>query len=100
MKFEITYGKGFIVLVIDLEGEVIEPPQLNDIVHKVNEELKDIPKNQGIVLYGRAPIWLYSTLVHEFHHWLWIAVFDPRIDGAVVVASHLKGLQIGEVIPL
>lgn len=53
----------------------------------------------GIILSGRAPIWLYGYLVHELHPVAWVACFDPRL-GAIVVATHTPGVQIGQVIPL
>jgi CRISPR-associated protein Csx3 len=53
----------------------------------------------GVVISGRAPIWLYSFLVHELHPTAWIACYDPRL-GAVVVTTHSRQVQIGQVIPL
>lgn len=59
-----------------------------------------IDTSGGVVLYGRAPIWLYSFLVHELHPTAWVACYDPRLPGAVVVATHSRQTRIGEVIPL
>jgi len=52
----------------------------------------------GVVLTGRAPIWLYGWLVHECHFTRWVACYDPRL-GAVVVSSHSPDVQVGEIIP-
>lgn len=52
----------------------------------------------GVVLSGRAPIWLYGWLVHECHFTRWVACYDPRL-GAVVVTSHSPDVQVGEIIP-
>lgn len=52
----------------------------------------------GVVLSGRAPIWLYGWLVHECHFTRWVACYDPRL-GAVVVSSHSPDVQVGEIIP-
>ncbi|NJM00840.1 MAG: CRISPR-associated protein Csx3 [Synechococcaceae cyanobacterium SM2_3_2] len=54
---------------------------------------------QGVVLSGRAPIWVYGWLVHECHITRWVACFDPRL-GAVVVSSHSPEVQVGQVLPL
>ncbi|GAC1464553.1 MAG: hypothetical protein NVS2B14_09970 [Chamaesiphon sp.] len=51
----------------------------------------------GVVISGRAPVWLYAYLVHELHPTSWIACYDPRM-GAVVVAAHSRQVQIGQVI--
>jgi CRISPR-associated protein Csx3 len=53
----------------------------------------------GVVLSGRAPIWLYAYLVHELHPTAWVACYDPRL-GAVVVATHSRQAQIGQVLPI
>lgn len=61
--------------------------------------------SQGVVLEGRAPIWLYSYLTHACHPAAWLGCFDPRMGtgeaqtgGAVVVMSHIKTVKVGEVI--
>jgi len=56
-----------------------------------------IDTRQGVVLAGRAPIWLYGWLVHECHFTRWVACYDPRL-GAVVVESHTPEVQVGQVI--
>lgn len=69
----------------------------------------DIPKNlipsQGVVIEGKAPIWLYGYLVHECHASAWVACFDPRlgddsprVGGAVVVETHSPQVDVGQVI--
>lgn len=58
----------------------------------------EVDATKGVILSGRGPVWLYGCLLHHYHPTAWVATFDPRIGGGVVVASHTKGLQIGEVI--
>lgn len=53
----------------------------------------------GVVISGRAPIWLYAYLTHELHPTAWVACYDPRL-GAVVVATHSLQVCIGQVIPI
>jgi CRISPR-associated protein Csx3 len=52
----------------------------------------------GVVISGRAPIWLYAYFVHELHPTKWVACFDPRISGGVVVATHSNQATIGQII--
>jgi len=73
---------------------VIYPPELSSL-----ELPNGIDTTQGIVINGRAPIWLYGYLIHELHPTAWVACNDPRL-GAVVVATHSKTVKIGQVIPL
>jgi len=80
--------------------EAIEPETLRDI--NASEHFASLlkeAKGDLLVISGRAPIWLYAYLVHEFVHlYKAIAVYDPKIGGAVVVASHTSKFSPGEVI--
>ena len=58
---------------------------------------KGINWRQGVVIEGKAPIWLYSYLVHECHPSAWVACYDPRL-GAVVVATHDVAIAVGTVL--
>lgn len=65
---------------------------------RVPEELR---WDRGVVINGRAPVWLYAALVHLCHPARWIATVDPRLGGAVVVVRHHPDAPaIGQVIPL
>lgn len=70
------------------------------------EDLKKLPLpegmqfNQGVILEGRAPIWVYGYLVHQCHPAAWVACYDPRLSGAVVVQTHTKGVSVGSVIKI
>ena len=61
--------------------------------------------SQGVVIEGKAPIWLYGCLIHACHTAAWVACFDPRLGndqshsgGAVVVATHTPQISEGEVL--
>ncbi|MBE9141974.1 CRISPR-associated ring nuclease Crn3/Csx3 [Planktothrix mougeotii] len=57
---------------------------------------KKIDWTQGIVIEGKAPIWLYGYLVHECHPAAWVGCYDPRL-GIVVVATHTPDVSISDV---
>ncbi|NEO85994.1 MAG: hypothetical protein F6J87_17320 [Spirulina sp. SIO3F2] len=40
----------------------------------------------------------HATLVHECHAAAWVACYDLRLSGAVVVESHRKGGRVGMVV--
>jgi CRISPR-associated protein Csx3 len=54
---------------------------------------------KGVVIEGKAPIWLYGYLVHECHPSAWVACYDTRL-GAVVVATHCHDVGISQVFKL
>jgi CRISPR-associated protein Csx3 len=78
---------------IAIAGGIAEPQDL------LNLHLPDdIDWSIGVILNGRAPIWVYAYLVHECHAAAWVACRDPRLGGAIVVQSHRKGVNVGTVV--
>ncbi len=88
-------GLEFQLLEIELTASdrIVEPQDL------VGLELPaGIDYQIGVVLSGRAPIWLYAYLVHQLHPTKWIACFDPRLGGGIVVTTHSKEVKIGQIV--
>jgi CRISPR-associated protein Csx3 len=85
------------VLSIELASRdrLIEPQDLTTLTLPPG-----IDTTGGVVITGRAPIWLYAHLVHELHPTAWVACYDPRLGGAVVVATHSRQAHIGQVVPM
>ncbi|WP_342764646.1 CRISPR-associated ring nuclease Crn3/Csx3 [Thermococcus sp. Bubb.Bath] len=93
MKFETREAEKYTIVSLETGG-VIEPSILKELKPpKVNAK-------KGIILTGRGPIWLYGFLVHFYHPTAWVATYDPRLGGAVVVESHVPGVEPGDVIPI
>lgn len=82
-------------IVLQAKDGVISPEDIRGL--KLPE---DIQLSQGVVLEGRAPIWLYGYLIHLCHPAAWVGCYDPRLSGAVVVQTHTQGVSVGSVIPL
>ncbi|MCS7292024.1 MAG: CRISPR-associated ring nuclease Crn3/Csx3 [Gloeomargarita sp. SKYBB_i_bin120] len=81
-----------------LEIELVRPDRLmfpEDLatLHLPNQ----LDPTKGVVISGRAPIWLYGWLVHACHHTRWVACYDPRL-GAVVVNTHHPEVRVGQVL--
>ncbi len=69
------------------------------------EELKsiappEVPPTKGVIISGRVPICLYAALSYHYNSTLWVATYEPRFGGAVVVESHSREATIGDVIPV
>jgi CRISPR-associated protein Csx3 len=77
------------------KDRIIYPHELADL-----ELPAGIDTTQGVVLSGRAPIWLYNYLVCELHPTVWIGSYEPRFHSAIVIATHTRAVKIGQVIPL
>jgi CRISPR-associated protein Csx3 len=78
--------------IVEFQIDVIAP---DDLVHL---DPPVVNATKGVILTGRGPIWLYGALVHHYHPTRWVATHDPRLGGAVVVASH-GGPPVGSVVP-
>jgi CRISPR-associated protein Csx3 len=61
--------------------------------------LPEIPRGSLVIVEGRAPIWRYGMAQHLLHGSpaAAIAFYDPK-RGAVVVATHSKEWQVGQVL--
>lgn len=96
MNFTFQQLDGFSVINFEIEGGVIEPTSLAGAVSDLSRF--GLALDQGLVLSGRGPIWLFCALAHELHPAKWVGCHDPRLGGAVVIQSHTKDVQIGQLI--
>lgn len=91
----IPTGEGFQIIDLLLGGDqILEPADL------VNCRLPtDIDWHQGVVINGRAPLWLYSHLVGRCIGAPWVGVNDPRHGAIVVAARATSPRKVGDIIP-
>ena len=96
MKLIASEESDYTLVNIEADSEgIFAPEELKNICSSPN-----IKFNKGIILSGRAPIWVFASLVHFFHPAAWVATYDPRLRAGVVVATHTRGVSIGQLIPL
>lgn len=86
-----------ILVEIVLTKGVITPEELSNLI-KVIEDKVQPGSSEGIILSGRLPVWVFTALGHVFHPRPWVATYDPRLSGGVVVASHTADIAVGDVI--
>lgn len=78
---------------IEIEGGVMEPSELAGLT------LPDVDGSKGVIISGRSPQWCVAHLTHHYHVTKWVATFDPRFPGAVVVSTHARNVPpIGSVV--
>lgn len=77
-------------------GGVLSPADLPKLVQATG----DLSGSAGICLSGRLPVWAFGALVHSAHATPWVACYDPRLMGGVVVARHGSDAPVlGSVVP-
>lgn len=94
VTFKAVERERFTVVSFEIDDGVCTPADLRELT------LPRIRSSKGVVLSGRGPIWLYARLVHEYHPTAWVGTYDPRLEGAVVVAAHVPGMHVGDVVPV
>ena len=87
-----------VVLEVNLKN-AISPEELMALLERAEAALP-AGGPEGVILSGRLPIWVFGGLVHMYHPRPWVATYDPRLQGGVVVQSHVKFPRVGDVIPL
>jgi CRISPR-associated protein Csx3 len=61
--------------------------------------IPEVPHTQGVILSGKLPNWLWTSLVIAYHGAAWVAVNYPQHDKAIVVyRSHAGGPAIGSLV--
>lgn len=59
----------------------------------------DIDWSEGVILNGKAPLWLHTWMMARCEKAAWLAVMDPR-HGGIVVRAGADGPAPASVIPL
>lgn len=82
---------------ITLSSGIINPSDIPALIQSL-----PVPAGgtDGIILSGRMPVWAFAALTHHFHPRPFVATFDPRLAGGVVVASHTDGVNVGDVLDI
>jgi len=94
-------GRRPILIEIILGGDgLMTPDAVPVLVEKVGHELGDLAGEEPVIISGRLPVWAFASLVHALHPRPWVATFDPRLGGGVVVSSHVPNVRVGQVIRL
>ena len=88
----------FVEIILGGNG-IIKPEELISLIQAVE---KRVPAGgtEGVVLSGRLPVWAYGALIHHYHPRPFIATFEPRLSKGVVVATHVKEVNIGDLVDL
>ncbi|MCS3924838.1 CRISPR-associated ring nuclease Crn3/Csx3 [Methanosalsum natronophilum] len=93
IKFNVTEKDMFSLVEFETE-EALVPEDLSEL------EPPKVPGSKGVIISGRGPVWLYCYLTHFYHPTRYVATYDPRLDGGIVVESHTPGHKVGSIINL
>jgi len=89
-----------ILVEVKLKEGLIHPDDLPGLVGAVRNACPTAGP-EGVIISGRLPVWAFAALSHLFHPRPWVATFDPRLGGAVVVERHsISAPLVGAIVPL
>lgn len=91
IKFYLKEENEFTLVSFEMTN-VLEPEDLLSIKPPAVNGAK------GVILSGRGPIWLYCFLTHFYHPTKFVATYDPRLEGAVIVERHAPEYNVGSVL--
>ena len=95
VKFEVKVEGEFAKVEFELKRDLV-PEDLKRIKPPDPVEGGFAPKI--VILSGRGPIWFYGFLIHHYHPTKAVAVYDPRLGGAVVIETHTPEVSVGDVV--
>ena len=59
-----------------------------------------VAPDKGVILHGKLPYWLYTSLAIAYDRAPWLAVYQPSLAGAVVVSSSRGQPAVGTTLVL
>mgnify|MGYP002661699986 FL=1 len=98
ITFKLQNGNDDIAVVeFMIDSGVITPEELRALnpPDPICEKFAD----KIVVISGKGPIWLYTTLTNFYHCCKAVAINDPRI-GWVVTQTHCNTHAVGDVIKI
>jgi CRISPR-associated protein Csx3 len=60
-----------------------------------------VDATRGVVISCKGPNWLNASFAHHYHATPFVAMYDPRFRGGVVVQRHsATAPKLGEIVPV
>lgn len=83
---------------VHVEG--ILPAAYVDYDHLDDLSAPPVRAGSGVVLSGKLPHWLTTSLALTYRAAPWVAVYQPQLEGATVVYSADQDWPVGNILPL
>lgn len=91
--FAVRPESSYTSLDVHLPASYLDYDELEELV------LPRVASVQGVVLGGKLPQWLFTSLTVSYQMVPWLAVYQPMLEGAVVVSSHSGIPALGTLMP-
>jgi len=68
--------------------------------HHFTAPLEAVSSSHGLIISGKCPMWLMTSLTLFYHQAAaWVAIYYPQLHQAVVVASNIPEIVVGQLVP-
>jgi CRISPR-associated protein Csx3 len=92
LQFQLEEHAGFVHIEAALPRAYLDYSQLDFLT------VPPLAADLGVVLSGKLPHWLYTSLALTYRAAPWIAVYQPQLAHAVVVYSADRACVVGDLI--
>lgn len=93
LHFQIRRAENSVYLTGKIQTTYLDYAQLAELT------APPLSSEYGLVLGGKLPNWLYTSLACTYPELSWIAVYQPQLQGAVVVRSTTNQHAVGDYLP-
>lgn len=93
LRYQVTEADEWRLLHVELTTAYFDYSEMAE------SEALALPNDKGIVLSGKIPYWLTTSLARTYLDAPWLAIYQPPLGGAVVVYSQEEE-RIGDLISL
>lgn len=94
LEVQVTQCEAYQLLEITLPGHYV------DYAECAQTFAPAVNAAQGLVLSGKVPHWLMAGMAIAYCNQPWLAVYQPTLGYAVVIASRTRGVPIGDLVPV
>ncbi len=76
-------------------------PGVNELDDERVEDLRlpALSLEHGVICSGQLPLWFWAALARAYSQAPWLAFFQPRLNGAVVIATRDQKKHLGDLVP-
>lgn len=88
VKWEIEDRNNVLLLKFEIEGGILDPSELNEVI----QSMPEIRSEKPVCISGRGPVWLYSAVSIELaREGNIVATYEPRMNACIITSGPMRG---------
>lgn len=94
LTYTVTLNDAYSRLQVKIPDTYLDYARIQDC------PVPDLTLQTGVVLDGKLPYWLFCGLARAYAQAAWVAIHQPQLQSAVVVASRMAAYPLGALVSL